>query len=83
MLFTFVVDKAGGTRIEQVEAPDVSAAYLWWNEFYEDAPNMPMCDIEADPPTPITGRKNVWCIAGHDPAGIFFLGHIVATVAGG
>jgi hypothetical protein len=83
MLFTFVVEKAGGTRIEQVEAPDVAAAYSQWNVSSEDPPNMPADDLEQDPPTPVTGRRNVWCIGGHDLAGVFFLGHIIATAADG
>mgnify|MGYP000016030518 CR=1 FL=1 len=81
MLFTFIIEKAGATRIEQIEARDVAAAYAWWNESSEDAPGMPSDDLEQDPPTPVAGRLNVWCIAGHDAAGVFFLGHIVATVA--
>jgi hypothetical protein len=76
ILFTFVIEKEGSTRIEQVPGADVVEALAQWRHLNQLDPEMTI-----DDPTPVQGVQNVWCIGGHDMSGVFFLAHIVATSA--
>ena len=74
--FTFFIEKEGSTIIEQFDGIDVEDATLRWFHESETQPGEP---LEDNPPTAVQQVANVWCTAGHDPQGIFFLVHIVAT----
>lgn len=74
--FTFIIEKEGSTIIEQVAGRDIMDAVIRWSEISETHPGNP---LEIADPTPIEGVRNVWCIARHDPAGIFYIAHVVAT----
>jgi hypothetical protein len=75
-IFTFVIEKAGTTIIEQVTGIDIDDAVARWYNQSSTSPGQP---LEGEAATPIEGRPGVWCIGGHDPGGVFFLAHVVAT----
>jgi hypothetical protein len=78
MRYTFLCEKQGSTFAEQVLAPSLREAVQRWHEESASRPGPPL-DTELDPPTPIEGLRNVWCIAGTDPDGHPYLCNIVAT----
>ena len=77
-LYTFVTDKQGGTYIEQFSAADIDAAVRMWHDRSHTMPGPG--DAEDLDPTLIKGMKKVWCIDGFDPAGVFYIVHIVETI---
>jgi hypothetical protein len=74
-VFTFVVDKQGGTLIEQFAGKNLKEATLRWYKESESMPGEPPEDL----PVPIEDTKGVWCVSGEDAAGVFFLVNIIAT----
>lgn len=78
-IFTFVTEKGGGTYIEQFRAADIEAAVLIWHEKSHTIPG-PYESFGMEV-TRVSEVKTVWCISGHDPAGRFYLSHIVGPLA--
>ena len=74
--FTFLTEKEGSTIVEQFTAHNLLDAVVRWVHESQTRPGEP---LEGDVPTPVEGIENVWCTAGHDPQGSFYLVHIVAT----
>lgn len=78
-LYTFLVEKNGATSIEQFSGADLAAAVAEWFKSSEYVPGLvDPADPEA---TPIQDTRGVWCLAGIDNAGDFFLVHVVGPLA--
>ncbi|MEG4805140.1 hypothetical protein QUB63_33225 [Microcoleus sp. ARI1-B5] len=82
MLFTFFIEKEGSTIVEQIESTDVEGALISWSRCSETKPKFTLGSLKyQNEPTPVAGRKNVWCFSGVDDNDISFLIHIIATVS--
>ena len=79
-LYTFVTDKEGGTYIEQFKGVDIEEAVLTWHDKSHTIPG-PYESLGMDV-TRVSGVNNVWCVDGFDPAGRFYIVHIVGTLEG-
>ena len=78
--FTLLSEYQGSTIIEQAEGPDVGAALERWFRETETGAVRDSCD---GVPTPVSGRRSVWCHCCADAEGVFILTHIVETNASG
>jgi hypothetical protein len=82
VLYTFFIERAGATIIEQLTGVDLlDCVRLWYTES-ETQPGRPTEELEASPPTPLQGVENAWCFSGVDPEDRFYLVHVVATAGG-
>ena len=78
--YTFVTDKEGGTYIEQFKGGNIEEVVRTWHEKSHTIPgSYESYGMEV---TAVSSVKNVWCIDGHDPAGHFYIVHIIATSEG-
>ncbi|HRS17855.1 MAG TPA: hypothetical protein P5234_16575 [Thermoanaerobaculaceae bacterium] len=83
MLFTFIVEKSGATRIEQVAADSVSEAIVKWNTESADPPRLEGEKLDVTlPPVEVATVRSVWCFSAFDSNGTFFIANIVATDTG-
>ncbi|NLH12067.1 MAG: hypothetical protein GX464_12110 [Holophagae bacterium] len=80
MLFTFIMEKSGATRIEQVVADSVSEAIVKWNTESADPPRLEGEKLAVTlPPVEVATVRNVWCFSAFDSNGTFLIVNIVAT----
>jgi hypothetical protein len=78
MNYTFLCEKQGSTFCEQIRAASLRDATLQWHEESASRPG-PAGELEANPPAPMAGLRNVWRYTVSHLDGQSFVCHIVAT----
>ena len=81
-LFSFVVEHAGHTVVEEVVASTMCAAIKRWATTSTAVPGV---DPERlfDPPSLVDGTKNVWCLSLLDSQDRLTLIHVIPTLRRG
>lgn len=78
-LFSFIIERAGSTIVEEVVASTMRAAITRWAKISTEVTGIDPDQI-FDPPSLINGTKNVWCLSLRDSQERLILINVVPTL---